>query len=111
MKLIVIKIVLFLALCIPCTSVYAVNDAATGGQSGVDEAQLQKLQGKMMSDPQIVAMITALQNDPELMALMNDTAFLQAVSNRDINKLSNDPRFVKLMNNPAIRDILKRVEQ
>ncbi len=103
--------VLALALCLSSTPVFAVNDSVSGGQSGVDEAQLQKLQSKMLSDPQTVAMITALQNDPELMALMGDPAFLQAVSNRDINRLTSDPRFVKLLNNPAIRDILKRVEQ
>ncbi len=78
--------------------------------TGINEQQLHQLQNRMLSDPKIMELISALQNDPEMLALLSDSAFLLAVSNRDVNALTKDPRFAKLLNNQKIREIIRRVE-
>ena len=78
--------------------------------NGINEQQLQQLQNRMLGDPKIMELISALQNDPEMLALLSDSAFLLAVSNRDVNALTKDPRFAKLLNNQKIREIIRRVE-
>jgi hypothetical protein len=105
---------LLLSLTLPAVTALA-GPAASGAapqrqQDAIDEGQLQELQGRMLGDPQVMALISALQNDPELQALLKDPAFMQALADRDIATLASDPRFVKLFSNPLIQEIIKRVE-
>jgi len=86
-------------------------DNVPSKQSGIDQEQMQRLQNRMLSDAQVMALISALQNDPDMQVLLNDPAFLQAVGSQDIEKLANDPRFIKLFSNPRVMEIIKRVGQ
>jgi ubiquinone biosynthesis protein Coq4 len=101
--------VLFVLLyCLSAAVVFA--DSSRTGQSGVSDEQVQKLTQKMMSDDQIINLIAALQNDPEVRDILNDPAFLQAIASRDVDKLSKDPRFFKLLEKPQMQEIIKRVQ-
>jgi hypothetical protein len=112
MKRMVTRMALFLLLCpgVPALAGSTASGTPTGQQGSVDERQLQKLQDRMLSDSQVMALISALQNDPDLQALLKDPSFLQALSTRDVNTLANDPRFVKLFGNPLIKKIIQLVE-
>jgi hypothetical protein len=68
------------------------------------------LQEKMMSDQEVMSMITSLQNDPEFKKIMEDPKLVQAVAAGDIAVLMADPRFVKLLSNPAVQEIQKKVK-
>lgn len=103
-------IVRCITICIMLIMFNCVIAFAAQRNSGIDEQQLQQLQSRMMSDSKVMALIESLQNDPELLALLADPVFLQAVNSRDTDALSRDPRFAKLMNNPKIREIIRLVQ-
>ncbi len=71
--------------------------------------QVQELQKQMLGDPGIMVLIMALQNDPEMQALLNDPKVVAAVQAGDISALLSDPRFMKLLDNPRVREIGERL--
>ena len=85
--------------------------AAGGGGDAPSAAtpQVQELQEKMLSDPGIMALILALQNDPEMQTLLYDPKIVAAVQAGDIGVLLADPRFTKLLDNPRVREIGERL--
>ncbi len=82
--------------------------AADGG--GDVTPQVQELQKQMLGDPGIMALIMALQNDPEMQALLNDPKVVAAVQSGDIGALLGDPRIMKLLDNPQVREIEQRLD-
>jgi hypothetical protein len=70
---------------------------------------IQTLQKAMGQNPQIMEMIQALQNDPEIQSLIQDEGIMGAVSAGDINTLMSDPDFIKLFENPSIQQIQKEM--
>jgi hypothetical protein len=96
--------------CVPVLAANPVTSSSVGSpQSKIDEGQLQGLQTKMMNDSQVMDLISALQNDPDIMALLNDPVFVQAITTRNVDVLANDPRFTKLFSNPRVKEIIHRV--
>ncbi len=82
---------------------------AADGQAPVVTPQVQELQREMLGDPGIMALIMALQDDPEMQALLSDPKVVAAVQAGDIGVLLNDPRFMKLLDNPRVREIGQRL--
>ena len=107
MKRIVTLMILMLGFL--CTPVLAANPATPN--SKIDEGQLQGLQTKMLNDSQVMDLISVLQSDPDIMALISDPVFVQAINTRNVDILTNDPRFTKLFSNPRIKEIIKHVEK
>lgn len=64
---------------------------------------------QILADPAILTMVMALQNDPDVRAVLNDPSIMQAIANRDYVALQKNPKILKLENNPAIRKILDAV--
>ncbi len=78
------------------------------------EAQARELQKKMQNDNEAMDLVTALQDDPEVQAILNDPSAMKAVLSMDMNALDDDPRFKKLLDNPRVReilDLLRRLNQ
>lgn len=71
--------------------------------------QVQELQREMLGDPGIMALIMALQNDPEMQAILSDPKIVAAVQAGDIGVLFADSRFMKLLDNPRVREIEQRM--
>ncbi len=88
-----------------------VPNSVVSPQNKIDEGHLHGLQTKMMNDSQVMDLISALQNDPDIMVLISDPVFVQAINTRNVDVLVNDPRFTKLFSNPRINDIIQRVEK
>jgi hypothetical protein len=88
-----------------------VTSATAGGGGDAPSAapQVQELQEKMLSDPGIMALILALQNDPEMQTLLTDPKIVAAVQAGDIGVLLADSRFTKLLDNPRLREIGERL--
>ena len=69
-------------------------------------------QGVFILNMQMVGMlIGALQSDPDMQALVNDPAILNAIQSGDISTLIQNPSFMKLLNNPRVREIEKSLQQ
>jgi hypothetical protein len=90
-------------------SVGAAADGGTAGNSP-DPAQVQKLQERMLGDEGIMALIMALQNDPDMQALLADPKVLEAVQSGDFGALLSNPRVKKLLDNPQLKEIGKRLD-
>ncbi len=105
----VLPFVLFLFI---CGAAHAGENGAKGetGQGDV-KAQVQEMQGKLLNDDGVMALILSLQNDPEVQALLSDPAVMSAVAAGDINALAGNPRFMELLNKPQVREIQKRVNR
>lgn len=97
-----------------CGTVYAGTTGAkdAGGQPQGDiNAQVQEIQGKLLNDEGIMALILSMQNDPEVQALLSDPAVVNAVAAGDVKALADNPRFMQLLNKPQVREIQKRVNR
>jgi hypothetical protein len=83
------------------------------GQSGGDQSgvpsQAEGLKEQMMKDEGIMTLIRALQDDPEMQALLSNPAMMSAIQAGDIGTLMSSPAFLKFLNNPRVREIEKRV--
>jgi hypothetical protein len=73
--------------------------------------QMEELKGRILKDEGAMALISSLQNDPELQALLRDPATLAAIQTMDISTLMGNPAVMKLLNNPQVRKIEKRMQQ
>ena len=90
------------------------NKAASESRQNADDygsiaPKVEELKGRMLNDEGIMALIRAMQNDPDMQALLNDPAVLRAVQEMDINTLINNPSFMKMLNNPRVQEIEKRM--
>ena len=88
--------------------------AAPPGRTVADQGSalpdVEGLKQRMLDDEGIMALIYALQSDPELQALLANPAILGAVQSGDVAALVNNPAFLKLLNNPQIRQIEKKLQ-
>ncbi len=92
---------------VAATGAFAGSDGA--GQT-VDPAQVQVLQERILGDPEIMAIILSLQNDPDLQALLSDPAVVATIQAGDLSSLAKDPRVVKLLGKPQLKDVKKRLQ-
>lgn len=100
----------FLASFILCILAVSVVSAAEGPAPAIAPASLQNIQQKMMNDDGIMTLITALQDDPEVRALLADPKVVEAVLAGNFGVLLDDPRIQKLMNAPQVREIEQRLQ-
>ncbi|MDD2336228.1 MAG: hypothetical protein PHD01_06600 [Geobacteraceae bacterium] len=73
--------------------------------------QVKTLQEKMLNDADIMALVGALQNDPDMQRLLDDPAAIEAARRGDINALVANPRFMQLLDNPRVREIQRKITQ
>ncbi|RII31422.1 MAG: hypothetical protein CXR30_01005 [Geobacter sp.] len=91
-------------------TVAAAEDRVGGKRPSVDQAQVQKLQEEMLGNSDIMALIMALQHDPEMKALLDDPDVMSAVQEGDTEALQKMPLFMHLLNNPRIQEIQKQID-
>jgi hypothetical protein len=87
------------------------ESAQTEVSSGADAAlrsEIEGMQKSMASDQATMGLITSLQNDPEVQALLKDPAIMSAVTSGDITALMANPQFLKLLQNPKIQEIERK---
>ncbi|MDK1023869.1 MAG: hypothetical protein QGD92_06510 [Gammaproteobacteria bacterium] len=69
---------------------------------------IQSIQGILTQNSDLFAMIQALQNDPQLQAILADPEIMQAISTGNTEALVTNETFMKLLDHPEIRKITKR---
>lgn len=79
--------------------------------TGNSADNLADIEGRIMADPEIISMVMSLQQDPEVQAILNDPAIMQAIAARDVESLRNNPKIRRLEGNATIRKILGRLNQ
>ena len=78
---------------------------------GSGAPQVDELKERMLQDEGVMALIRAMQNDPEMQALLSDPAILAAIQAGDIGTLTSNPDFMKLLDNPKVRAIQQKMQQ
>jgi len=81
-----------------------------GNNNGSVVPQVADMKDRMLQDEGVMALISSLQNDPEMQALLGDPAIIRAVQAMDIGALLNNPAFMKLLSNPRVQEIEKRMQ-
>jgi hypothetical protein len=75
------------------------------------ERQVHALQQFMLGDPEIIRMIFALMNDPDVRGILEDPSIIEAVNTGNVEALTSNPKFMKLLENPTIRDIISKTAE
>jgi len=81
--------------------------ASSGGTQGLIKDQVAALQEHMVSDQNSLDSITALGDDPDVRAVLEDPELMKAVESGDIAALMANPKIMKLLENPALQSIGK----
>ncbi len=89
--------------------------SATAGQ-GADAGdsiapQVEQLKERMQNDEGTMALVRALQSDPQMQALLKDPTVLRAIQAGDFGALLNNPDVMKLLANPKVQEIGNRMQQ
>lgn len=74
------------------------------------DAVFQQQQAQLMSNPEAIAAIQQMAQDPEIMKILSDPALIQSVTSRDINGVSNNPKTQELLNNPKMKALLDQLQ-
>jgi hypothetical protein len=77
------------------------DKAASPGADVLDAAKSQ-----ISADPQLLAAVLALQNDPEVVAVLADPEVMKAMTAGDYSALMSNPKIAALMQNPKVREIM-----
>ena len=78
--------------------------------NGAVAPQVDELQERMLQDEEVMALIGALRNDPEMQALLSDPEIIAAIQSGDISALTGNPAFMKLLNNTRVREIEQKMQ-
>ena len=81
------------------------GNTSTGGR----QEDIKDLQSSMLSSPQLLGMIFALQEDPDIKDILRDEEVMALIMAGDKERLESNPKFIKLMENPKIRAIIERM--
>jgi hypothetical protein len=77
---------------------------------GTKDTELQSLQLSIVQDPKLLTMLLALQNDPDVTAVLADPQIMAKIAAGDYTALMNDPKIVALMNNEKVRAIIEEMQ-
>jgi hypothetical protein len=72
-------------------------------------ADLHALQEQMAADPATVSAVAALQDDPDVQAILSDPALLAALRDGNLEALLSNPKIARLASDPRVQDITKKV--
>jgi hypothetical protein len=72
--------------------------------------QLPSIQDRLVNDEAVFQKIQALQDDPDIQAVLSDSALMEALRAGNLNGVISNPKFMKLLENPAIQEIMKEVQ-
>jgi hypothetical protein len=72
-------------------------------------AQLDAVQTRIAADPEAVQAITALQNDPEVQAVIADPEVQRALQSGDVEALLANPKFTRFAADPKIEELAKKL--
>lgn len=80
-----------------------------GGSAAGSGDQMSAIRQQMQGDAGIMKMITALQNDPELMKALENPEFMRAVQSGDLGALQGSSLMNDIMNNSDIKKIVEEM--
>jgi hypothetical protein len=83
---------------------------SASGDVGISQAQIQAIQTSMAQDAGMMSLIQALQNDPDIQAILADPEITRAVAAGDFTALLNNKKIIELMEDPKIKAIVRKTD-
>lgn len=85
------------------------NTSPSLGSTPNMDQQIAASQKQLMSNPQSMATLQEMMQDPEIMQALQDPALVQAVTSHDLEAVKNNPNIQKLMSNPKMQALLQKL--
>jgi len=76
-----------------------------------DQKQVETLEDRILSQPEMMDAIRALQSDPEFQDLLKDPEVTRALESGNTDALLANPKINSLVNHPAVQDITRKLSQ
>jgi hypothetical protein len=91
--------------------VRSIRKDSTAGTAtpSISQGEIDALQRRIAASPGLMQAITALQNDPQIRAALNDPEFMSLLMARDLDGLQRNPRFRALLSNPVLRSLVNKL--
>jgi len=84
---------------------------STGQSNGISQSQINAYKDKVMSNPESMAVIKGLADNPQIQDIAKDPEILNAAKSGDIQGLMNSEKFKQLISNPEIQKAVKKLKQ
>ncbi|MEO8465693.1 MAG: hypothetical protein ABI640_10165 [Gammaproteobacteria bacterium] len=81
--------------------------ASSAGEVFPEPQTLDAMKSRITQDPALLATVLALQNDPEVLAVLADPVIAKAIAAGDYAALMTNPKIVALLQNAQVREILE----
>ena len=78
-------------------------------QGGSLKGQVQGLQNQILSNPQNVADIQELLQDPEFVEIIKDPQFVDAIMSYDVERIKSNPSTQTLLQNPKMQALIQKM--
>ena len=88
--------------------VAAVAPQAPAPAPSMDQ-QIAAQQQKLIGNPQSMATLQEMMQDPEIMQALQDPALVQAVTSHDYQAVQDNPKIQELMSNPKMKALLQKL--
>ena len=75
------------------------------------KGQATELAQQFMADPQLLAEVQKLAQDPEIQKLLGDPNFVQSILKFDLNEIQNNPNTQELIQNPKMQELMDKVNE
>jgi hypothetical protein len=72
--------------------------------------KIDKMQDRMLSDPETVRLIEELQNNPAVQKILQDEELMQAIAEGNLNRVSEDPKIIQLMDDKTVGKIIEKTQ-
>ncbi len=73
------------------------------------DQQVAASQKQLMSNPQSMATLQEMMQDPEIMQALQDPALVQAVTSHDYQAVQSNPKIQALMSNPKMQALMQKL--
>ena len=83
------------------------GDAANASLKG----QVQEVQASLLSDPEVMAEIQNIMQDPEIRGVLSDPAFMQAIMSYDPNQIQQNEKTKYLLQNPKFQSLMEKIQK
>jgi hypothetical protein len=97
----------------PTAAVAALPTTATPNQAPANSSsydqQIAAGQKQLMSNPQSMATLQEMMQDPEIMQALQDPALVAAVTSHNYQAVQSNPNVQKLLNNPKMQALLQKL--
>ena len=72
--------------------------------------QVDSMKQRALADPDVIASIQEMAQDPELMSALSDPEFVKAVTSYDLGSIKNNPKAQALMQNPKMQQLMEKIK-